>query len=224
MPISGSPARELSGLAQMCKRKKAGKAAKAKPKTPVKKTTQGCPLAPNSYGKAIKIEGDEAFRKKTIQALDDIKKTKTGKALLASLDKSGKTVTIKPTTDGNACGYDNPNDRFAKPDGKPGKGTNSTVYFNPDKKKIGSEKWEERPPAIGLGHELIHAEQAAYGTTAPGTTTNDKKPDPADPKKYAQVSKREAETVGIPPNDKRPYTENKLRSEWDPKQPERKWY
>ena len=207
-----------------CDRKKAGKAAKKKPTTPVKKATEGCPLTPKTYGKGIKIEGNEEFRKKTIKALDDLKKTKTGKALLASIDKSGKTVTIKKTAGGNSCSPKNFADGSRDDKGKAGKGTASTVYFNPDRKKIGSEKWETRPPAIGLGHELIHAEQAANGTLAPGKTDNDDKPDPADPTKKAKVLKCEAECVGIPPHDKGAHTENKLRSEWDPKQTERKWY
>jgi len=206
-----------------CDRKGAGKDAKAKPKTPVKTTTAPCPLTPKTYGKAIKIEGDEEFRKKTIKALDDLKKTPTGKAMLESIEKSGKTVTIKPTTGGNSESAET-GDGFVGPDGKPGKGTNSTVLFNPDNQKIGTEPWETRPPAIGLAHELIHAEQDANGTTKRGKTDNDKVKDPSDPTKIQQTPTYEAETAGIPPHDKGKFTENKIRSEWDPKQPERKWY
>ena len=169
-----------------CNKKGAGKAGKAKPMTPVKKT-------------------------------------KTGKAMLESIEKSGKTVTIKPTTGGNSENADT-GDGFVGTDGKPGKGSNSTVLFNPDREKIGTEPSDTRPPAIGLAHELIHAEQDANGTTKKGNSDNDKVKDPSDPTKFQQVPTYEVETAGIPPNDKGSFTENKIRSEWDPKQPERKWY
>jgi uncharacterized Zn-binding protein involved in type VI secretion len=179
--------------------------------------------APSTYGKAIKIEGDDAFKKKTIAALDDIKKTPTGAAMLADLEKSGKTVTIKPTTGGNSVSGLS-GGAFAGADGKPGKGSDSTVLFNPDRTKIGSEKWETRPPALGLAHELVHADHAANGTIDVKPVANDSKPDPADPKKSAQEKHEEVATVGIPPLDKGAFTENKMRAEWDPVQPERKWY
>jgi type VI secretion system secreted protein VgrG len=182
---------------------------------------------PKTFGKSIKIEGDKKFQKKTIKDLEDLKKTPTGKNLLESLDDSGKQVTIKPVANskqGNSCGYINPSGRFTGSDGKPGKGTDSIVSYNPDRKKIGNQKWEKRPPAIGLAHELIHADQAAHGTMSLGEADNDSKKDPSDPTKFAKANLREIEAVGIPPNDKRDFTENKIRSEWDPKQPERKWY
>ncbi|HEY4360175.1 MAG TPA: M91 family zinc metallopeptidase [Bryobacteraceae bacterium] len=175
----------------------------------------------------IKISGDAAFQEKVTKDLHQIYNTPTGKGLLESIQKSGKTVEIKPTAnpgDGNATGYKNAADRFKAADGTPGKGTDSVVYYNPDRTKIGDEDWATRPPAIGLGHELVHAEQASYGKMAPGDTDNDHKPDPSDPSKTAQERVREVEAAGIPPNDTYPYTENKLRDEWNPKQPQRPWY
>jgi type VI secretion system secreted protein VgrG len=175
----------------------------------------------------IKIDGDAAFQEKVTKDLRQIYSTPTGKGLLDSLHQSGKTVTIKPTKnpdDGNATGYTSGADRFKGADGKPGKGTDSIVTYNPDRTKIGDEDWATRPPAIGLGHELVHAEQAAYGTMAQGMTNNDNKPDPSNPAKIAQEKVREVEAAGIPPNDKCPYSENKLRAEWNPKQPQRPWY
>lgn len=186
-------------------------------------TKQSCPLAtPKTYGKAIKIEGDEEFRKKTIAALDQINKTKTGSALLDSLDKSGKVVTIKPTKKGNRCTFSN--DAFIQANGKKGKGSNSTVYFNPDRKTIGSKKWETRPPAIGLAHELIHAQHGAEGSIDIKKVQNDEKKDPSNPKAFAKTKAEEVRTVGLSPYENEPYTENKIRSEWKPKQPTRKWY
>ncbi len=180
------------------------------------------------YNEAITIVGTPEYQAKVLADLQRIANTPTGKALLDSIASSGKHVTIQAPSDpnaGNSCGsYDNAAGRFSNPDGTPGDGSNSTVEYNPDRTKIGDEPWETRPPGVGLAHELIHADQAAHGTMTPGTTNNDAKPDPSDPTKTDQVNTREAEAVGIPPNDNRDYTENKIRSEWDPPQPERQWY
>lgn len=208
-----------------CDKKGAGKAGKAKPKTPVKKTKTKCPLAGKTFGKRIKIEGDEEFRKETIKALDELQKTPTGKALLESINKGGKTVTIKPTSGDPRCDYTSPNDRFKTPEGKKGKGTDSTVYFDPKTTNFGTDPWfKDIPPGIQIGHELMHAEQAGRGDTTKGQSDNDDAKDPSDPNTKLKANTRELETVGVPPHDTRPFTENKLRSEWDPKQPERTKY
>lgn len=175
-----------------------------------------------TYGKAIVIEGDAEFQKKVKADLDAIAKTPSGKKMLDDLDKSGKTVTIKPTTEGNSV--TGLSGGAMKKDGKNGTGSNSTVNYNPDRKSIGDEKWETRPPAIGLAHELVHAQHASEGSIDMTKVDNDSKPDPSDPKKTEKESLEEVRTAGIPPNDKDAYNENKIRGEWDPKQPERKWY
>ncbi len=175
----------------------------------------------------IRIEGTPEYQAKTLRDLDLIANTPTGKSLLESIAHSGKQVTIRAPSDpeaGNSCSYDNPGARFMDASGRPGQGTNSIIQYNPDRTRIGDEPWETRPPAIGLAHELIHADQAAHGTMTPGTTNNDARPDPADPTKIEQANTREVEAVGIPPHDQRDFTENKIRSEWDPRQPQREWY
>jgi type VI secretion system secreted protein VgrG len=178
---------------------------------------QACPLS------AICIEGSQAFKDKTLAALKEIRATKSGAALLADITRSGKTVTIKETHSGNACqGFSG--SAFAKPDGRPGSGSNSTVVFNPDRTKIGNEPWETRPPAIGLAHELVHASHAANGTLDVKPENNDSRPDPADPTKLAQEKHEEVRTVGVHPYDNEPFSENSIRDEWSPKQPSRPWY
>ena len=71
---------------------------------------------------------------------------------------------------------------------------------------------------------MVHGDQAMHGTMTQGTTNNDSKPDPTDPTKIAQEKTREVEAAVIPPNDNRDFNENKIRSEWDPPQPQRGWY
>jgi hypothetical protein len=197
--------------------KAADAAAKASPSAATSvKAVQGCSFA------GIAIEGSDAFKEKTQAALKEIAATPSGAAMLAALKDSGKTVTIKETGGGNACeGFTG---AALMKDGKPGTGSNSTVLFNPDRKTIGSEKWETRPPAIGLGHELAHATHAARGEVDLAKVDNDSKPDPSDPKKMAKELAEEVRTAGVPPYDKEPYSENKLRDEWTPKQPARAWY
>lgn len=184
-------------------------------------------LLPNGdiqVGDAITIKGDLEFQLKTLAALAQIAATPTGKAMLESINKSGKKVTIVKTDEGNEIGYANPDDRFHKADGKAGKGSDSTIHFNPDRTSTGTEDWETRPPGVGLAHELVHAEQAAKGVQKPGKDANDSRPDATDPSKMDQQNKRELDAAGIPPYDQYPYNENKIRKEWHPPQPERKWY
>lgn len=178
------------------------------------------------YSEAIVIKGDSEFQARVVADLDRIRKTPTGERLLASIGNGGKQVTIQETSGGNSCGYpaSSAADRFAQADGSAGKGSDAIVSYNPDREKIGNEPWETRPPAIGLAHELVHAEQATHGTMKQGMADNDNKPDPTDPSKMEQEKIRELEAAGVPPHDGGSYTENKIRGEWDPPQPERKWY
>ena len=162
---------------------------------------------------------------KTLLSLGQIAATPTGAQLLQAVGNAAKKTRIEKTTEGNECGgYSNPAGRFLNADGTPGAGTDSVISYNPDRVKIGDEEWETRPPAIGLAHELVHAEQAGRGVMKPGTGDNDSKPDPADPARIAQTNKREAEAAGVAPYDQYPFNENKIRKEWKPPQPQRKWY
>lgn len=175
-------------------------------------------------GKNIIISGDQDFQMKTLAHLGQVASTPTGAAMLKSIDGNSNTITIVKTDNGNEIGYDNDAARFKNDDGTPGAGSNSTISYNPDRTKIGDEPWETRPPAVGLGHELVHGEQAQRGGMTKGNSDNDNKPDPADPTKKAQEKTRELEAAGIPPHDTQPYNENKMRKEWHPPQPERQWY
>jgi len=175
-------------------------------------------------GNSLIIHGDLNFQFKTIAALGQIAATPTGGALLKSIDGRGKTVTIAATSGGNATGYTNPAARFKNANGTSGAGTDAQVSYNPDLTSIGSQAWETRPPAVGLGHELVHAEQATHGDQLSGNDANDSKPDALDPTQTATEKQRELQAAGIPPYDTYPYNENKMRSEWNPPQPQRQWY
>jgi uncharacterized Zn-binding protein involved in type VI secretion len=179
------------------------------------------------YGE-IRIIGDPSdpsFQGKTLQDLITLNSTPTGHKLLQSLNDSGQTVSISHTTNGNECSYYT--SAFKNADGTPGTPSSADVSYDPDKKTISPDAWGTRPPAIGLGHELIHADHATHGTATNNSITdaNDSKPNPtAGATGPPQENVEELNTAGIPPHDTEDINENKLRSEWNPPQPQRKWY
>ena len=166
------------------------------------------------------------FRNQVIRDLEKIYDTDTGKAMLESLAKSGKKVSIIHTMSGNAIGgYTEKEARYLQADGKAGAGTNSVIRYYPSIVSLGKEdEWDVRPPAIGLAHELIHAEQAAYGRMIDGKAPNGSALKLAGSKAKEEADIRELEAVGVPPYDTYPFSENKIRAQWKPVQPERKWY
>lgn len=145
-----------------------------------------------NYSKGIDIKGSDEFIKKTKASLDKLNGTPTGKAILDDIGKSGKNVTIVETKDNN--GYNKPlsSDANLKSNGKPGKGSDSQLSFNPDFKP-------GVPSEVVLGHELIHAQHAARGTRETGKTKG--------------VKDEELKTVGLPPFPSTGMTENNLRND-----------
>lgn len=170
----------------------------------------------------ITIEGDDEYKMKVMRDLYQIYRTPTGKAMLESLKASGKNTTIKlgdADLNGNGMTYprDTARDRFKNADGTNGDGTDSIVKYDPDRTSTGgNDPWDTRPPAVGLAHELVHAEQAQHGAMSKEQDENDAR--------GTQKDVRELEAAGIPPHDDYPYNENKIRREWDPPQPNRDWY
>lgn len=182
-------------------------------------------------GNNITIKGDNDFKVKTLAQLGQIASTPTGASLLKGIDGMGKSVTIQKTSGGNSVnGFTGAAKRNA--DGTPGAGSDSTLNYNPDRTSLrdpgeaatASNAWKDRPPAIGLAHELVHTHQVGTGTLDTSKADNDGKVDPTDPTKKEQELVAELEAAGIPPHDTKPYNENKIRSEWNPKQPQRPYY
>ena len=120
--------------------------------------------------------------KKAREAVDRLRsRSTTADDIAKNLEKSTETITIELTSGGNAytpC--------------------TNTVSFNPSKTHIysGSKAWHNRPPEVGLAHELIHAEHDILGTL--GSTRMDE----------------EKKTVGLGKYTSNPHTENKIRSEY----------
>src|SRR5690606_2797217 len=100
-----------------------------------------------------------------------------GTSLVSDLINSDKIVTIQETTGGNKTTA-NSTDANVNPNGTPGKGSDATIEFNPNKTTGGVDikGSTTRPAAIGLGHELEHARHYNKGERNP-SSSNKKDPD-----------------------------------------------
>jgi hypothetical protein len=188
-------------------------------------------LATVEYQPRIIIKGSKGpggsgeFTEKVISQLAAIAAIPIGERLLQSLSRSGKTVVIVPASRSNDARPDNY--RGAVAPGKVlkwkdesgrerairgnGAGSDATIKFNPDLSQIGSnEDWQRQPPAIWLAHELIHADDAAYGRM--------------DPEFREGIRNYERQAIGLPPFEQKEFTENKIRAAWAEPQPLRPRY
>jgi RHS repeat-associated protein len=91
-----------------------------------------------------------------------------GTALVSSLIKSDKVVTISAATpgSGNSTSADVPADANKTATGN-GPGTGSTIEYNPNEtgsRIVNDDGTTGRPAHIGLGHELAHAERNKDGS------------------------------------------------------------
>jgi hypothetical protein len=182
-------------------------------------------LATVEYQPRTIIKGPREFIEKVRSQLDTIAAIPIGERLLQSLSRSEKTVVIVPTSRSNDARPDNY--RGAVAPGKAlkwkdesgreravrgnGAGSDTTIKFNPDLSQIGAnEDWQRQPPAIWLAHELIHADDAAYGRL--------------DPEYGDGIRNYERQAIGLPPFEQKEFTENQFRSAWPEPQPMRPRY
>jgi hypothetical protein len=92
---------------------------------------------------------------------------------LTALDDSGHVVHVEQNSFGNSVNFTNWDTAFLVADGTigtAGAGSDSQITYGIAKTILydGSLPWEQRPPIVGLWHELIHAWNAATGTCQPG--------------------------------------------------------
>jgi hypothetical protein len=159
------------------------------------------------------------------------------------LNDTKKTVKITPDTGPTRAELDSGKDsvysEYSDRAQIPGKGSNSTIYFNRKFTNyvdlFGSDEDEEwaknTPPGINLAHELIHSYQAATGTQRDGDTQNDNRRSPID-RRVMRAPIKEVQVTGVPgtpyedgKSQACPFTENKIRKEWRPRElPVRKYY
>jgi uncharacterized protein involved in type VI secretion and phage assembly len=113
--------------------------------------------------KSIKVDAkDPAYAEAVIQDLSTIAATNSGKALLDSLDASGKSVTVRKQNPAP-----NPPNAFASPtnvtNAGNGTGSDSNVDYNPDQWPSPTTR-TKAPGDVILFHELQHADHNAQGT------------------------------------------------------------
>jgi len=176
------------------------------------------------YSKNITIEGTPEFQAKVVRDLDKIKETESGKKLLDSLEDSGKKTRIHKTDpgDGNAAWTDpgppTGGEGYLKADGTKGPAADTQVWYDPDKTKLSggpgspynTADWAQegnRPPEVGLYHELVHCDDMQQGKldNTMGTNTGAKAGTP--------IENSELRAAGLPPYDNEEMSENKFREE-----------
>lgn len=139
-------------------------------------------------GRDIVVSGSDTFKNATNAALSQIQSSPSGTQLYNNLKDSKNTHTIIESNSGNSA---QPDSNYST-----GKSSGSTVYFNPNSKSGGvdSNGSTNRPPYVGLGHELGHSEAIDNGT---------------------QVFDRGSRSPGtIPPSERNSITrENEIRSD-----------
>ena len=112
----------------------------------------------------FQISGDDSFKNRVTSDLEALSDIPIGQKVFASIEETGKKVTVSETPSGNQCssgadGY------FDHEDNKPNVGSDSTIYYNRASVSLNTEAaWQDRPPLVGFHHELMHSYNAATGT------------------------------------------------------------
>ena len=156
----------------------------------------------DSGDSTFRINGDDAFKQRTESDMAYLMTTPTGRDLIESEMTTDKHVTINQT-DGKNFEKGATSEGDLRKDGTPGAGTDATIQYNPQIETIGdgTEDWMHRAPAIGLGHELVHAHADMTGTTPTGTTDG--------------IADEERQAIGLPPYDNSEFSEDRIRADVD---------
>ncbi len=95
-------------------------------------------------------------------ALGQLYSTPTGQAIIAGIAAANHTVTIQVGTSGSFCQPHSSDNRV------PGKGTDSTVTWDPHQTLDGLDPANPHSSTVVLGHEMTHAYHNANGTDSNG--------------------------------------------------------
>ncbi|MGM9998590.1 MAG: M91 family zinc metallopeptidase [Candidatus Bruticola sp.] len=115
-----------------------------------------------SVPKEISVEGNEGYQARVQSDLDTLAAIEPGQAMFRGLEENGRSVKIKSVDGGNVCYY-NANTAVLKEDGTANSGSDSTIVYNRSRTRIGSSAWGERPPIVGMFHEMSHSYDAGAG-------------------------------------------------------------
>ncbi|MBK9261957.1 MAG: type VI secretion system tip protein VgrG [Polyangiaceae bacterium] len=122
-------------------------------------------IAVEEYAVGIAMRGYPAFRERVRAALDRLKATRTGRAVMKKIAKSGEVAVIIETKLKNTITYpmDPPNASWQAA-GVAGRGSSSMIAHNPAFAPKG------QTPDVVLGHALVNAWYNAVGQREVGTT------------------------------------------------------
>jgi hypothetical protein len=184
----------------------------------VERTPAGAWQTVNELAPGVRAQGDPAFVQATTDAYNTIVSTPAGQQIVNEIGASGQQVRIRQEHDptaGNSYGASRRPDRFQNADGTPGIGTGGNVYFDPNRLQSGdgTQVWHNRPPAVGLAHELAHARDAARGNQVPGVTTDPGMPPGSHNPAAWEVNQRELQATSIGPFAGNPADENAIRQD-----------
>ena len=109
--------------------------------------------------------GDETFRARVQSDLETLAQLPMGKSMFEHIADTGKTVSYKETEAGNKCSFGTDGYLDSEDHSVRGPGSSSTVYYNRSTIALKSNTpWRERPPLVGMYHEMAHSYNAATGT------------------------------------------------------------
>lgn len=122
----------------------------------------------------LSVEGTDKFKTGVFLDLAWLMTSGVGQTLINEIQAASHTVKITETGGGNsedAANFDNGLETTDVPP-KAGPGSNAVIKYNPNTLfiKDGSLDWHNRPPAIGLAHEMIHAWADVHGRSGRGKT------------------------------------------------------
>lgn len=102
------------------------------------------------------------FEARVIDDLETLASLPSGQTMLNALGEAGKEVNFLPTLKGNSCKHFEGS--TLSDDLRPGSGSRSEVNYNRYKISSGGLAiWSDRPPVVGLFHEMCHSYNAAMG-------------------------------------------------------------
>jgi hypothetical protein len=95
-----------------------------------------------------------------------------GRRMLSAIDAAGRRIGVTRGSTGNWTTVRDSAAAFLRRSGRRGPGSACDLVYDPVGRVIGdgAEAWMQRPPIVGLYHELVHCLNATTGSLQPGKT------------------------------------------------------